>query len=41
MRFISGDVPHTRNQEKISNNTGQKLNQTFWKIMENNGTNYI
>jgi hypothetical protein len=35
MSFISGDVPSTRNQEKISNNT---VGQIKTKLQENNGT---
>jgi hypothetical protein len=35
MRYISGDVPSTRNQEKISNNTAGEIKTTLQK---NNGT---
>ncbi len=34
MRFISGDVSRTRNQEKISNNT---VGEIKTKLQENNG----
>ena len=35
MRFISGDVPRTRNQEKISNNT---MGEIKTKLQEDHGT---
>jgi hypothetical protein len=34
-RFISGDVPSTSNQDKISNNTAGEINTN---LQENNGT---
>ncbi len=35
MRFISGDIPSTHNQEKISNNTAGEIKNN---LQENNGT---